>query len=218
MKKLYILLLSVMIALTGTAGIRGDLDNSNIIDVEDVNAAINIILKLDSVGDYPGNGDVDGNGYIDVEDVNHMINFILNLESPEDVWVMLCQNIDFQTIEIPMAQVGCLAAVDDALDFSVLSTNGAVLTDSVLKVTFGLKWNVLVSPVNSGENQIQLVVKDKLTLIGLSGDIRVYDDYGTMMKKAEASGSETVLKVSHLPSGRYFLKSGNQIIKFVKSE
>ncbi|MBO7608766.1 MAG: hypothetical protein J6S96_00995 [Muribaculaceae bacterium] len=60
-------------------GLLGDLDGNNMIDVEDVNAAINIILKLKTINDYPGNGDMDGNGYIDVEDVNAMINIILKL-------------------------------------------------------------------------------------------------------------------------------------------
>ena len=58
---------------------KGNVDGSGIVDVSDVNAAINIILKLKTVGDYPGNGDMDGNGYIDVEDVNVMINIILKL-------------------------------------------------------------------------------------------------------------------------------------------
>ena len=60
-------------------GLLGDIDNSGIIDVEDVNAAINIILKIKNMSDYPGNGDMDGNGYIDVEDVNAIINIILKL-------------------------------------------------------------------------------------------------------------------------------------------
>ncbi|MBO7609442.1 MAG: dockerin type I repeat-containing protein [Muribaculaceae bacterium] len=58
---------------------NGDIDGSGMVDVEDVNAAINIILKLKTVGDYPGNGDMDGNGIIDVEDVNAIINIILKL-------------------------------------------------------------------------------------------------------------------------------------------
>ncbi|MBO7609170.1 MAG: leucine-rich repeat protein [Muribaculaceae bacterium] len=61
------------------SGLLGDLDDSKFIDVEDVNAAINIILKKKTVADYPGNGDMDGNGFIDVEDVNAMINIILKL-------------------------------------------------------------------------------------------------------------------------------------------
>ncbi|MBO7609936.1 MAG: C10 family peptidase [Muribaculaceae bacterium] len=59
--------------------LKGDLDNNGIIDVEDVNAAINIILKVKSMNDYPGDGDMDNNGIIDVEDVNAIINIILKL-------------------------------------------------------------------------------------------------------------------------------------------
>lgn len=59
--------------------LKGDIDGNNVIDVEDVNAAINIALKLNSVSDYPGDGDMDGNGIIDVEDVNAIINIILKL-------------------------------------------------------------------------------------------------------------------------------------------
>ena len=59
--------------------LKGDIDSSGIVDVEDVNAAINIILKLKTISDYPGNGDMDGNGYIDVEDVNAIINIILKI-------------------------------------------------------------------------------------------------------------------------------------------
>lgn len=58
---------------------KGDLNCSGMIDVEDVNAAINIILKLKNISDYPGNGDLDDNGMIDVEDVNAIINIILKL-------------------------------------------------------------------------------------------------------------------------------------------
>ena len=63
----------------GSSGIKGDLDGNGIVDVEDVNAAINIILKLKSISDYSGDGDMDSNGIIDVEDVNALINIILKL-------------------------------------------------------------------------------------------------------------------------------------------
>lgn len=57
----------------------GDVDGNGIIDVEDVNAAINLILKINQVTDYPGSADIDGNGIIDVEDVNNIINIILKI-------------------------------------------------------------------------------------------------------------------------------------------
>ncbi|MBO7609190.1 MAG: leucine-rich repeat protein [Muribaculaceae bacterium] len=59
---------------------NGDINNDSMVDVEDVNAAINIILKNKSMSDYPGNGDMDGNGLIDVEDINAIINIILKVE------------------------------------------------------------------------------------------------------------------------------------------
>lgn len=59
--------------------IPGDINNDGMVDVEDVNAMINIILKLNTMSDYSGNGDMDGNGIIDVEDVNAVINIILKL-------------------------------------------------------------------------------------------------------------------------------------------
>ena len=62
-----------------SSGVLGDLNGNGYVDVEDVNAAINILLKKKTMADYPGNGDMDGNGYIDVEDVNAMINIILKL-------------------------------------------------------------------------------------------------------------------------------------------
>ena len=68
------------VEIPGTGGgLLGDLDGNGIIDVEDVNAAVNICIHLKTVADYPGNGDMNGDGIIDVEDVNAMINVILKL-------------------------------------------------------------------------------------------------------------------------------------------
>ena len=59
--------------------VRGDMHGNGIVDVSDVNAVINIILKLNEPSDYLGNGDLDESGIIDVSDVNIMINIILKL-------------------------------------------------------------------------------------------------------------------------------------------
>ena len=55
----------------------GDVNGDNKVDVEDVNAVINIILELKDASEYPGNADVTGDGKVDVEDVNAIINIIL---------------------------------------------------------------------------------------------------------------------------------------------
>ena len=47
------------------------------IDVEDVNAIINIILKVKTQDDYPGNADLNSDGAVDVDDMNMVINIIL---------------------------------------------------------------------------------------------------------------------------------------------
>ena len=59
--------------------VSGDINGDNIVDVEDVNAAINIILKLNTINDYNGSADVNGDDIVDVEDVNAIINIILKL-------------------------------------------------------------------------------------------------------------------------------------------
>ena len=59
---------------------HGDVDGDSKVDVSDVNAVINIILKTKLATDYPGNADIDNDGKVDVSDVNAIINLILKLE------------------------------------------------------------------------------------------------------------------------------------------
>ena len=61
----------------GTSYPVGDVDGSGLVDIDDVNAVINIILDKKLPSDYPGNADVDGSGIVDVDDVNEIINIIL---------------------------------------------------------------------------------------------------------------------------------------------
>ena len=65
--------------VTGSPTIRGDVNGDGKVDVEDVNAVINIILKQKTAADYPGNADINSDGKIDVEDVNAIINIILKV-------------------------------------------------------------------------------------------------------------------------------------------
>ncbi len=58
--------------------LTGDVDGSGIVDIDDVNAIINIILEKNPASDYSGVADVDGSGLVDVDDVNEVINIILN--------------------------------------------------------------------------------------------------------------------------------------------
>lgn len=56
---------------------NGDVNGDNIVDVDDMNAIINIILKTKTNDDYPCNADLNNDGEIDVDDMNIVINIIL---------------------------------------------------------------------------------------------------------------------------------------------
>lgn len=62
----------------------GDVNGDLVVDVEDVNALVNIILKLSSVDDYAGDPDVNSSGIVDVADVNGVINIVLGLNFFEE--------------------------------------------------------------------------------------------------------------------------------------
>ncbi len=62
-----------------TTAVTGDVDGNGMVDVDDVNAMINLILNFDQYKDkYPGSADLDSNGMVDVDDVNALINIILS--------------------------------------------------------------------------------------------------------------------------------------------
>ena len=64
---------------TVTAGgaLVGDADGNGKVDINDVNAVINIILENKPASFYAGQPDVDGNGKVDIDDMNLIINTIL---------------------------------------------------------------------------------------------------------------------------------------------
>ncbi|MBR1803498.1 MAG: leucine-rich repeat protein, partial [Muribaculaceae bacterium] len=59
-----------------TTSVTGDVNGDGKVDVEDVNAAINMILKM---ADTDLKADLNSDGKVDVEDVNAIINIILKL-------------------------------------------------------------------------------------------------------------------------------------------
>ncbi|MBR1803630.1 MAG: carbohydrate-binding domain-containing protein [Muribaculaceae bacterium] len=75
----YVVINGVPIEIDVDPGVRGDVTGDGRVDVEDVNAVINIILKTKQASDYPGQADVTGDGRVDVEDVNAIINIILKV-------------------------------------------------------------------------------------------------------------------------------------------
>ena len=59
----------------------GDVTGDGNVDIDDVNAVINIILKVKTEDDYPGVANINGDGEVDVDDMNAIINIILGQSS-----------------------------------------------------------------------------------------------------------------------------------------
>lgn len=55
----------------------GDVNGDGVVDIADVNAAINIMLGRANDDDYQGTADINGDGNIDIADVNAIINAML---------------------------------------------------------------------------------------------------------------------------------------------
>lgn len=131
-------------------------------------------------------------------------------------WVMVFQNAEGESMELPMNEIGSLVAVDDAYDFSILSTTGSVLAEGVMKVSFEQKGTSDIISVKDSGNLIARTVSDKLTLIGVQGEVSVYDAGGKLQLQVIAKGGETVVGTSSLPNGVYVVKVGKQTFKFMK--
>lgn len=131
-------------------------------------------------------------------------------------WKLVFQNAEGETVKYPMSEVGSLVAVDEAYDFTILSINGSVLAEGVLKVSFESDASSGISPVVPQGNMIAQPAADKLTLIGLSGEVTVYDAAGRPQVRVTATGGETVVSIGHLPAGAYVMKAGSQTFKFMK--
>ena len=132
-------------------------------------------------------------------------------------WYLVAQLSDETEEFVPMSTVGSLVAADDAYDFTVLDPNGYILLNNVMKVTF--KSTVAPSAIRTvrqTENMLARAVNDKLTLIGVSGEVSIYDAAGKLRLSTAATGGETVVSIAHLPSGIYAVKCGKQTFKFNK--
>ena len=67
----------MQLTIGGSLSKPGDLNGDGSVDIEDVNAIINLILDKVSPDSLKGNPDLDGSGSTDIGDVNALINIIL---------------------------------------------------------------------------------------------------------------------------------------------
>ena len=79
-------------------GVYGDVNGDGTVDVDDLNAVINVILDVP----HRVNGDVNGNGAVDVDDLNEVINVILGLRPGEtmETRTYTVNGVDFTMVAV----------------------------------------------------------------------------------------------------------------------
>ena len=116
-----------------------------------------------------------------------------------------------------MSSVGSLVAVDDAYDFTVLDGDGYVVAENVMKAAFKYVGELdAIRTVEHNGNLLGRAADGRLTLIGVSGEVTVFDSAGKKQLSITAKGGETVVSIAHLPAGVYAVKCGRQSFKFTK--
>jgi hypothetical protein len=134
-----------------------------------------------------------------------------------DGWYMEAHLSDGTVEYIHMSCVGSLVAVDDAYDFTVLDGDGYVVVENVMKAVFKYVGELdAIRTVEHNRNLLGRAADGRLTLIGVSGKVNIFDAGGKQLMSTTAKGGETVVSIAHLPAGVYAVKCGKQTFKFTK--
>ena len=144
---------------------------------------------------------------------------IAGTDDESGAWYMVAQFANGDEEIIPMIEVGSLVAIDDAYDFSVLDAFGSVMYEGVIKVFFKTAAELnptAIRSITSSQNILGRAVDGKLTLIGVSDEITIFDSVGKKQFSTAATGGETIINIAHLPAGVYIVKCGKQSFKFTK--
>ena len=67
--------------LATSAAVRGDVDGSCVVDIDDLNAVINVMLHKNADADIEARADIDGNGMVDIDDLNVVVNVMLGKDT-----------------------------------------------------------------------------------------------------------------------------------------
>ncbi len=122
-----------------------------------------------------------------------------------------------QTVELD--KVAFLLAADDADAFSVVCSNGVVMS-GVRTATFKQQSQSGIATVaaKDGEPTLTMSVAGSLRLSGCANgmDINVYSADGRLELSAKATGTDMSIDVARLPHGVHVLKAGGAAIKFNK--
>ena len=82
MKRLIILMMTLLVAATGWSVTVGDVTGDSQVDISDVNAVINVMLGKNQDPSTMSQADINGDGVVDISDVNTVINIMLGKVTP----------------------------------------------------------------------------------------------------------------------------------------
>ncbi len=63
--------------LAASAAVRGDVNGDGVVDIDDLNAVINVMLHKNADAGIEARADIDGNGMVDIDDLNVVINVMV---------------------------------------------------------------------------------------------------------------------------------------------
>ena len=121
--------------------------------------------------------------------------------------------------QIPVAQVQCLVAADDAQTFSVLMKDGqGEAVTGVKSATFTQSPTTGVSTFNAdGFSAIPDMISKSIIITGAQGQsAHIYSTDGKAILSAILHSQSQTIDVAGLPSGTYILTVGKASVKFIK--
>ena len=100
MKKSYLktmaLMACLLLGLSATAQVQGDINGDNKVDIADVNAVINMMLGKAA---QTAAGDINGDGSVDIADVNAVINIMLG-KTNQEVQTFTVNGVSFKMVAV----------------------------------------------------------------------------------------------------------------------
>ena len=80
-KRLFSLTVLLASMLAASAAVRGDVNGDGVVDIDDLNAVINVMLHKNTDAGIEARADIDGNGMVDIDDLNVVINVMVGKDS-----------------------------------------------------------------------------------------------------------------------------------------
>ena len=83
-KRLFTLAVLLASVLAASAAVRGDVNGDGVVDIDDLNAVINVMVHKNTDAGIEARTDIDGNGMVDIDDLNVVINVMVGKDNGGD--------------------------------------------------------------------------------------------------------------------------------------